>query len=751
MKKYESEFIVKGNTLIGYTGISPVLIVPEGIERISSKFESKVPLETLILPKSLLCIEKNAFYKSNLNNMKTVKMYDSIEDLEENAFYLPIEHLEIRNTYGNAAWLVDRFYFKCVPSFISELKTIRITEKKLSEGEVKRILISLNKKHNVNLKLINDNYKEIEEGKRIEGLSDYNENNIPSTVEEIGYKASHKKMLNLTIPENVKIVSADALYDCGIEFLTIYDSLQKIFISSFGGNLKEITIINRGHALDIIKRLRKTHTFYYLETIKIVGDPLNLMELFYIKRLFNKKVKIKFQTLEETVSLLPESKEERLEDIKDKEVHELLSKIRNATKYWNNEQKENIEFKINTLMKEYKDSLEKSKNSFNIQETLELTPLSPSMLREKFLNKLENLYIEILSVKYNDLLVKIGDYEIWINKEISPYVPKEINSIEDKIKFIITNSNSYEKRYIENLKTIFESTKTEISNIILKRVDNIPVLILEDLDTKFEKKINELYLNVLRRKEIEETLNGKNQSSLGIDIKELLNIIKDFSKLDRDMCLEELSSIIEKYHKRLLENDELTLDMIELDLRKELLPFLAKIINIKPIPSLDKIKDKISNCLNLIDKEIIEETEDLTLNSIKEIIDLSNNENLTETEKETIKNKIKDILNNWQEKLQKEEDNCLDYLNVPDILMQSESTYKNEIEHLLKNNNTNEKTKSILNSLKISNLKVPERVILEDKNMQIELLILSELLNLKDKVEEKISRNIECARLLKSL
>ena len=48
-------------------------------------------------------------------------------------------------------------------------------------------------------------------------------------------------------------------------------------------------------------------------------------------------------------------------------------------------------------------------------------------------------------------------------------------------------------------------------------------------------------------------------------------------------------------------------------------------------------------------------------------------------------------------------------------------------------------------------IKVQERIILEDKNLQIELLILSELLALKGKIEEKINRNIECLKLLKSL
>ncbi len=48
-------------------------------------------------------------------------------------------------------------------------------------------------------------------------------------------------------------------------------------------------------------------------------------------------------------------------------------------------------------------------------------------------------------------------------------------------------------------------------------------------------------------------------------------------------------------------------------------------------------------------------------------------------------------------------------------------------------------------------IKVQERIILEDKNLQIELLVLSELLALKGKIEEKIYRNIECLKLLKSL
>ena len=50
-----------------------------------------------------------------------------------------------------------------------------------------------------------------------------------------------------------------------------------------------------------------------------------------------------------------------------------------------------------------------------------------------------------------------------------------------------------------------------------------------------------------------------------------------------------------------------------------------------------------------------------------------------------------------------------------------------------------------------SEIEIQERIILEDKNLQIELLILKELLNLKMLIEEKINRNIECLKLLKSL
>ena len=57
MNKYGSDFKVKGKTLIAYTGSSQFMIVPEGIERISKEFESKVQLQGITLPKSLLCIE----------------------------------------------------------------------------------------------------------------------------------------------------------------------------------------------------------------------------------------------------------------------------------------------------------------------------------------------------------------------------------------------------------------------------------------------------------------------------------------------------------------------------------------------------------------------------------------------------------------------------------------------------------------------------------------------------------------------
>ena len=113
-------------------------------------------------------------------------------------------------------------------------------------------------------------------------------------------------------------------------------------------------------------------------------------------------------------------------------------------------------------------------------------------------------------------------------------------------KFIIFNSFTYEKRYLGILEIILSNTKQKISNISPSTIDNTPLLVLEDIDTKFETEISNLYLEVSRRKEIEETLKGKNQTELGKDIKALLNIINEFSKNDKEWSLKELSNIIKK-------------------------------------------------------------------------------------------------------------------------------------------------------------------------------------------------------------
>jgi len=447
-----------------------------------------------------------------------------------------------------------------------------------------------------------------------------------------------------------------------------------------------------------------------------------------LKRLYGKKVTIKYQPLEENVLMLPESKQEeqKIEEIKDEEVLELLNKIRRITKFWNEKQKEDIENKIHILTKEYRQKLEDSKNSFNLESSLELTPKSPSMIRESFLLKLEILYRSIYQNKYNDLLMKIDDYETWLKNGIKPTVPSEISSVDDKIKFIIFNSFTYEKRYLSILEIILSNTKQKISKISLSTIDKTPLLILEDIDTKFESEISNLYLEVSRRKEIEETLKGKNQTELGIDIKALLNIINEFSKNDKEWSLKELSNIFQKYFNILLSDNTLSIDTIELDLRRELLPFIAKIITIKPVPSLNKIKELIDKCLNDLEESNTEAKDNILLETIIEIKDLINNEHLSETEKEKITESIKKILVNWKTKIEAEEDKSLNFLSEPDILMKSLKQTKSEIE-------------------------IQERIILEDKNLQIELLILKELLNLKMLIEEKINRNIECLKLLKSL
>ena len=154
---------------------------------------------------------------------------------------------------------------------------------------------------------------------------------------------------------------------------------------------------------------------------------------------------------------------------------------------------------------------------------------------------------------------------------------------------------------------------------------------------------------------------------------------------------------------------------------------MAKIITIKPVPSLNKVKELIDKCLNVLEQNNnVEAKDNILLETIIEINSLINYENLNETEKEKMTESIKKILFNWKSKIETEEDECLNYLNEPDMLVKYLKTTENEI-------------------------KVQERIILEDKNLQIELLILSELLALKGKIEEKINRNIECLKLLKSL
>lgn len=203
-------------------------------------------------------------------------------------------------------------------------------------------------------------------------------------------------------------------------------------------------------------------------------------------------------------------------------------------------------------------------------------------------------------------------------------------------KFIIFNSFTYEKRYLGILEIILSNTKQKISNISPSTIDNTPLLVLEDIDTKFETEISNLYLEVSRRKEIEETLKGKNQTELGKDIKALLNIINEFSKNDKEWSLKELSNIIQRYFNILLGNKTIKLDTIELDLRRELLPFMAKIITIKTVPSLNKVKELIDKCLNVLEQNSnVEAKDNILLKTIIEINSLINDGNLKLKQKKT--------------------------------------------------------------------------------------------------------------------
>ena len=717
---------MKQNTLKKYKGLSSVVIVPEGITEISSNFEGPMTIDTLVLPKSLIRIETRAFYSIKIN---TLKVHDSIERIDEFAFYSYIENIEIKNTYGNALYVLQKLKHFCRNS-LTKLKTIRITEKTLSEKE----LIEIKKlfTENKNIKIINDQCVTNDENKRIKGLSRIkieDELNIESTVEEIGSNAFSGGIFNLTLPENVKILSINAFEYNYIGILTIYDSLEKIGVNAFGINLNEIRIINRGKAVNVLKEIKRTHyLLQHLRKIQIIGEPLNLIELITLKKLFP-KIKISVSSLEQNTMQLPEpTKKEEVsqENIKDEEALEILNKIRKLIKNCPENDKSKIESKINKTIQEYKESLEKVKNSFSLDSSLELETTSPKMIRENFITKLETMYGEIYHSIYNKLLIEINDYINWIETEQKIKEPKIINNVEDKIKFIIHNALNYEKEYLSELKTVLENTKTELSKILMLELTKTPILLLEEPDRKFEKEISEIYKKVSRRKEIEETLNGKNETSLGIDIKEIKNRISEFNKSDKEECTKELTNTIQKYYKRLLENSELTIGNIELEIRKELLPFIYKIMIIKPKPNLNKIKEKIDEALKVIEQKE-ENTNDIIIDAITKIKNLNNNENLQEEEQKQIKEKLKEIFIKWKNKIEKEQERCLEYLQEEDIIMASAKTLMNK------------------------QITIPKRILLEDQNIQIAIQILGELEKLQTQIEEKINSRIECMKLLKSL
>ncbi len=745
MKKYDKSFRIKKNVLTEYIGTSSTLEVPDGVKKISSIFDSKVNIDTLILSKSMKTIEKGALYKNNIE-IKSLIIYDSLEYVGENNFF-SVEYLEIKNLYGNVIPLINHLR---ISSLKKNLKTIKITERKISTKEEEII-----KSIFPNITLINVDYKELNQDKRIEGLQyEYNgltEVEISSTVEEIGYKAyANNGIRKLYLPSSVKVISEEAFVNNGLTFLTLYDSIEKISSHTFGSALKEINIINNGNAINVLKEIRRTHYLYFLERIIIIGTPLNLFESLTIKEIFGKQIIIKWRSLE-SLEQPTEIKEETV-TVKDLEVQELLNKIRTITEIWNEKEKQEIEQKINSIIQDYKNLLEKSKNYLSSNEILVLEPLEPSMIRENFIIKLESLYRDLYSNIYIDLLKKINEFEIAINNNEFEKVPTNINSLEDKISFITYYSNLYETNYIGILHKVFSHIKREITNLQLSNLHEIPLLTLEDTNTKLENEINTLYKEVKRRKEIEETLNGKNETSLGVDIKTLLEIINDFSEKDKSTFQKSLSNIIQKYYNLLLKDNNMSIELIELDLRKELLPFIASMLTIKPKPSLNKIKEKIKSCKNLINNQFNKEiSENLLTKSIKEFLQLLENENLNIKEKEEIKNKLEEIFDKWQNKIETEENECLNYLKESDILMISAKTYKNEIQHLLEAKNVESETKELLKTILLKNIEVPKLVTLENQNMQIELIILKEILELTKLLEDKIRRNKECARLQKTL
>ncbi len=553
--------------------------------------------------------------------------------------------------------------------------------------------------------------------------------NLPTGLEWLYSDAfSSNKLVQVNLPSTLKVISDSAFSNNNISSIYIPDSVLEIGGYAFSGNplkriiigantrllhsalpnsITEIYIHNINHLVPafINELLTKTNVFGNRELkITIFGPKLTFFE----KRKITKILEGWNIPIIEDSSFDPTT---LIDDVpQNDELNLLKSQIFTIISTLNYEERTAIENLVATLFNEYEEELNKIDTKPTLEDsaiTLSLGHNSPKILKANLITNLETIINKLkTNTKYQSLLNKILTYENYF--ETKDFNEEDLSS--DKIKFIIATSNKYKNSSLLNsLKELLNSTKKEISSYILITAFNseIKLSLTKDIEQDFLYEVDCLYEKSKHLIKIKEFTSGNSSHETSRLIKLILEILAELDPKNQKLYHDEISIILNKYEQLLFDSKNIEIASVESNLKEELQPLITALNKYVVIYTGFKTTlNEISNAQNYLNQNI--PNSGILIDIIKDLQELAKNEYIPSDIRNEITTKLKNLL-----KLE----NLL-------IWHQNILTRKNP-----ENN---------LNSHK-SSLNHEERIILNDPNLEMIILILKELYRLKFKLEQIIA------------
>lgn len=477
---------------------------------------------------------------------------------------------------------------------------------------------------------------------------------LPKSLEEIDYDSiDGNNIEELIIYSNFTdfkaINPSDILYERNHLFPIINYRFLKV---------KTLTIIDADYNYLKLFFNNYVNLFYKdcLNKIIVINPKLSLIEKIAIKKLCkSKNITVEFSDNSYLDNFL--NTDNLIDNQDEDQVNKLINKIFNMINSLDEESKEIIINKIDSLIIEYQQKLNSSKPQFDFNQSLDLSveDTSPKALKDNLIISLEIIVQNInIKSKIINFSKKINLYNQFL---LGNDVEIKDDQNFDKIKKIVKLAKLLDKsECITELNRLFDQFKEFMSCCLKEDIINL-TLENEDIEKNFNKKLDIIYnqIIILNNQLIQyylllNSLRGfQNDLELSSELRQLENVFSnligktntELTDLYKEIKNKYINIINETVNKLKKGEEVVSASEIEMNFRKELQTVLLMLK--KELPDMLKIK-KLYYQLSMT----TENKKGIIIDLIKEIKELMNSDLLNSSIKDMIIDKLSRVMIHWQ-------------------------------------------------------------------------------------------------------